>query len=46
MYGIVNSVQLLSLTLYAGKVLRKNLKRAIPDLAHVVIIAIALAFIT
>jgi hypothetical protein len=37
---------MLSLTLYAGKVLRKNLKRALPDLIHVVVIAFAISFIT
>jgi hypothetical protein len=37
---------MLSLTLYAGKVLRRNLKRALPDLIHVIIIAFTIWFIT
>lgn len=45
-YFLNNLVQMLSLTLYAGKVLRKNLKRALPDLIHVVVIAFAISFIT
>lgn len=38
-------MQLISLTLYAGRVLRKNLKRALPDLIHFVITAAVLAII-
>jgi hypothetical protein len=43
---LFNLVQMLSLTFYAGKVLRKNLKKALPDLIHVIVIAIAISFIT
>ena len=37
---------MLSLTLYAGRVLKNNLKRALPDLLHVIVIAAALGVIT
>lgn len=37
---------MVSLTLYAGRVLKNNLKRALPDLIHVIVIASAIGFIT